>query len=114
MLTGATFYHRSHALAYWSDANKVNRDLIAKQWNCEDILFNYVVAASAPWPGGRAPIFTEGEFLTEGQKGNAISKQPGHIIERHECLNTFRERFGDVLSSNWGFGQLAPIAVKVR
>ncbi|KAJ3044863.1 hypothetical protein HK097_001349 [Rhizophlyctis rosea] len=115
MLTGAAFYHRNHALAYWSDTNKVNRDLIEETWNCEDLLFNYVVAASASWPGGRAPIFTEGEFITEKQKGGeAISTQPGHVTERHKCLNKFRERFGDVLGSNWGLGQLAPIAVKVR
>ncbi|KAJ3038810.1 hypothetical protein HDV00_000298 [Rhizophlyctis rosea] len=109
MLTGATFYHINHARQYWHPSNAPHRQFVSEHWNCEDILFNYVVASTAPWPGARSPMFANGVFITEKQNG--LSGKKGHIVTRSECLNLFRGSFGDVLSENIGVGQVGPILI---
>jgi glucuronyl/N-acetylglucosaminyl transferase EXT2 len=61
--------------------------------NCEDILMNFVIAnltAKAPLKVSPRKKFK----CTECSQQVSISVDPGHMVERSECINFFVEEFG--------------------
>ena len=63
--------------------------------NCEDILMNFVISNST----GKAPIKVSPRkkfrcLDSFCSKDNSISIDPGHMVERSECINFFAEQYG--------------------
>lgn len=93
ILTGASFYHKyySHAYTHLTPAHVVN--WVDDHMNCEDILMNFVIAnltAKAPLKVSPRKKFK----CTECGLQNSISVDPGHMVERSECINFFVKEFG--------------------
>lgn len=95
ILTGASFYHKyySHVYSHLTPANI--RDWVDTHMNCEDILMNFVISNST----GKAPIKVSPRkkfrcLDSFCSKDNSISIDPGHMVERSECINFFAEQYG--------------------
>ena len=61
--------------------------------NCEDILMNFVIANST----AKAPIKVSPRKkfkCLECSNQNSISIDPGHMVERSECINYFTKEYG--------------------
>ncbi len=88
MLAGAAFISRANLQIFWSEKFKPGRNLVEEVWNCEDLLMNAVAV--------QPPIFIcpDEEYQIIGMPG-AVSLKRGHLTQRSECLNSFRDWFGD-------------------
>jgi hypothetical protein len=87
LLTGAAFISRATLNVFWSERFKRGRLMAEKLWNCEDLLMN--AAAAQP------PIYiTPGREYQKRMPG-AISGKRDHTNQRSQCLNSFREWFGN-------------------
>nr|CAD1841798.1 unnamed protein product [Ananas comosus var. bracteatus] len=105
ILTGAAFI--DHKLAferYWSKGAKVGREMVDKQFNCEDVLLNflYVNASSLD----RTVEYVKPSWAIDTSKfsGVAISKNTkAHYHVRSECIRRFSEIYGNLAANKWGF-----------
>jgi len=93
ILTGAAFYHKYYSHAYYQQTPAKIVNWVDDHMNCEDILMNFVIAnltAKAPLKVSPRKKFK----CTECSQQVSISVDPGHMVERSECINFFVEEFG--------------------
>ncbi|KAI5077385.1 hypothetical protein GOP47_0007209 [Adiantum capillus-veneris] len=108
ILTGAAFLDSKTAFdEYWSEESKQGRALVDKLFNCEDILFNYMIANSTT---GRTVEYIHPTWAIDTSKlsGSAISRNTKvHYMKRTSCLNKFAELYGGLPLKIWEFGTRA-------
>lgn len=108
ILTGAAFVDSEKAfLKYWSQEAKQGRSLVDELFNCEDILFNYMIANST---ADRAVEYIHPAWAIDTSKlsGSAISRNTNiHYMKRSNCLNKFAELYGCLPLKTWEFGMRA-------
>lgn len=86
VLTGACFLSRTNIARAWSEEFTQGRELVIRDWNCEDLFMNAV--ALMP------PIAVESNGGFDIKAPQPISSTSDHMRKRHECLNLFREWYG--------------------
>lgn len=92
VLPSGLVYHRKYLDLYFSDPVQPCREIVDKTMNCDDLLFNFVVANSSGLPPLVMDAFAKPKKMKRG-----LWKRPSHFIERSECLNLFVEHFGGVM-----------------
>jgi alpha-1,4-N-acetylglucosaminyltransferase EXTL2 len=123
MLTKAMMIHRDYLRLYTCGGNgiankklKVGRkfeamrstilDFVDKNFNCEDIGMNFVVAAALehlhlPAPLYMEPVHVVGDFgKISAKHGTGLHQRQSHTSSRNTCLRLFNTEFKRVIGSN--------------
>lgn len=104
ILTGAAFIDSQVAFGrYWGEGAKEGREFVDKNFNCEDVLLNflYANASSAKTVEYVKPAWT---IDTSKLSSVAISRNTqAHFQVRSECLVKFTEMYGGPGDRKWGF-----------
>ncbi|KAJ3694999.1 hypothetical protein LUZ60_000376 [Juncus effusus] len=115
ILTGAAFLDREFAFEkYWSEEAKKGREFVHENFNCEDLLMNYLYANSNYSYNNDNLDFSERivEYVhpawaidTSKLSKVAISRNTQkHYDVRTKCLNKFKELYGPLRSEKVEFG----------
>jgi alpha-1,4-N-acetylglucosaminyltransferase EXTL2 len=81
-------------------------DFVDKNFNCEDIGMNFVVAAALehlhlPAPLYMEPVHVVGDFgKSYTKQGTGLHQRQSHTTSRSECLKLFNNEFKRVVGSN--------------
>ncbi|XP_050210519.1 glucosamine inositolphosphorylceramide transferase 1 [Mercurialis annua] len=106
ILTGAAFIDGKLAFErYWSEAAKAAREFVDKNFNCEDVLLNYLYANSS---SSRTVEYIRPAWAIDTSKfsGAAISRNTqAHYKIRSSCLQKFSEMYGSLSSRKSEFDQ---------
>jgi hypothetical protein len=90
MLPSGMVYHRKYLFMYTHAIPDAARRLVDENMNCDDILFNFMVANHTQ----SGPVVLE--HWAHSMDMGGLWKDPAHFTERSECLNTFVEMFGNM------------------
>jgi len=93
VLTNLCFSHIAYLDYYSSDAPESIkiREYVDEHFNCEDIALNYMASKLT----GLGPLEANGyKRYHNMDPGFGISRKPGHMEARSQCLNDFVEIFG--------------------
>lgn len=88
MLPSGLVYHRKYLSMYTYDLPAATRQLVDETMNCDDILFNFMVANATR----AGPVVLEHWARPIDMGG--LWKDPSHFDERDDCLNAFAGMFG--------------------
>ena len=92
ILSGAAIFdHKQYFPSYWAPELSEMRLMVDNLWNCDDILFNYVVAS-----GGGVTIYDRAESLVDlsSTTGVGISHDEAAFISKAEqCISVFHKHF---------------------
>ncbi|KFK24896.1 hypothetical protein AALP_AA8G038800 [Arabis alpina] len=106
ILTGAAFMDAGLAFGvYQSDKAKIGREFVDKQFNCEDVLLNFLYANASG--SGKAVEYVRPSLAIDTSKfsGVAISGNTNqHYKKRSECLRRFSDLYGRLSDRRWEFG----------
>ncbi|VFQ63432.1 unnamed protein product [Cuscuta campestris] len=106
ILTGAAFVDGQLAFErYWSEEAKVGREVVDRQFNCEDVLLNYLYANASS--SGPTVEYVRPDWAIDTSKisGVAISRNTNaHYGVRSTCLQMFSEVYGSISSRKLFFG----------
>ncbi|CAN8298019.1 unnamed protein product [Cochlearia groenlandica] len=106
ILTGAAFMDVGFAFGmYQSDKAKLGRQFVDEQFNCEDVLLNFLYANASGW--GKAVEYVRPSLAVDTSKftGVAISgNTKQHYMKRSMCLQRFSELYGSLSDRRWEFG----------
>ncbi|KAG2262551.1 hypothetical protein Bca52824_069630 [Brassica carinata] len=107
ILTGAAFMDAGFAFGmYQSDVAKPGREFVDEQFNCEDVLLNFLYANASG--SAKAVEYVRPSALvldTSKFSGVAISGNTDqHYRKRSECLRRFSELYGSLSDRRWEFG----------
>jgi hypothetical protein len=93
ILTNLCFSHIAFLDYYSSDAPEAVkiRDYIDEHFNCEDIALNYLASSLTGWGPLEANGFNKYHNMNPSE---GISRKPGHLEARSQCLNDFVDIFG--------------------
>ena len=95
-LPSGMVYHRRYMDAYTLGAPRDARELVDELVNCDDLLFNFVVANATHRP----PVFVDTSGIRNMHVIKNLGKAAGlyrrsqHFVDRHLCLNKFKEMYG--------------------
>ena len=107
ILTGAAFIDSKVAFErYWSEEAREGRELVDKDFNCEDVLLNFLYA-NASATSTRTVDYVRPAWAIDTSKlsGAAISRNTQeHYRVRSNCLRKFSEMFGNLAARKWEFG----------
>ncbi|KAJ8674013.1 hypothetical protein QAD02_005275 [Eretmocerus hayati] len=95
VLTGAAFYHKYWNYVYTVELPAVVREWVDNHMNCEDIAMNFLVSNVT----GKAPIKVTAKKkfrCPECVNTEMLSADLKHMVERTQCINQFREVFGQL------------------
>ena len=89
-------YHRKYLDLYTNELPAAARKLVDDMVNCDDILFNFLLANAT----GEPPVFVDTRgydihVLKSLGKEAGLWKRQKHFEDRHKCLNLFTRMFGD-------------------
>ncbi|EDQ89472.1 uncharacterized protein MONBRDRAFT_25145 [Monosiga brevicollis MX1] len=90
-------YHRRYLQAYTTDLPAAARDGVDMLMNCDDLLFNLLVASRT----GHPPILVDSSGVAGAKVDAKLGKAAGlwrrssHMDVRHRCLNELLRFFGD-------------------
>ncbi|KAJ4869005.1 Glycosyltransferase family protein 64 protein C5 [Raphanus sativus] len=107
ILTGAAFMDVGFAFGmYQSDKAKLGREFVDEQFNCEDVLLNFLYANASGSAKAVEYVRPSGlVFDTSKFSGVAISGNTNqHYRKRSECLRRFSELYGSLSDRRWEFG----------
>ncbi|KAF6985890.1 hypothetical protein CFC21_003704 [Triticum aestivum] len=108
ILTGAAFMDSEFAFKrYWSEEAKEGRDYVHKNFNCEDLLMNFMYANASSGAGGRTVEYVHPAWAIDTSKLSsvAISRDTQkHYDVRTKCLAKFSSIYGP-LPQKWEFGR---------
>ncbi|KGQ07664.1 Exostosin-2 [Beauveria bassiana D1-5] len=93
VLTNLAFAHISFLDYYWSDEADMTRmrEYVDRHMNCEDIAMNHVTSLLT----GQGPLQVAGrKRYVNMEPASGISRKPGHIGARSQCLDDFADIFG--------------------
>ncbi|KFK24897.1 hypothetical protein AALP_AA8G039100 [Arabis alpina] len=106
ILTGAAFKDEGLAFGmYQSNTAKIGREFVDKQFNCEDVLLNFLYANASG--SGKAVEYVRPSLAIDTSKfsGVAISGNTNqHYKKRSECLRRFSDLYGRLSDRRWEFG----------
>ncbi|CAH8379325.1 unnamed protein product [Eruca vesicaria subsp. sativa] len=107
ILTGAAFMDVGFAFGvYQSDKARIGREFVDEQFNCEDVLLNFLYANASG--SVKAVEYVRPSALvldTSKFSGVAISGNTNqHYRKRSECLRRFSELYGSLFDRRWEFG----------
>ncbi|AED90753.1 Glucosamine inositolphosphorylceramide transferase 1 [Arabidopsis thaliana] len=107
ILTGAAFMDVRFAFdMYQSDKAKLGRVFVDEQFNCEDILLNFLYANASG--SGKAVEYVRPSLVTIDTSkfsGVAISGNTNqHYRKRSKCLRRFSDLYGSLVDRRWEFG----------
>eukprot|EP00056_Hartaetosiga_gracilis_P021698 m.25933 g.25933 ORF g.25933 m.25933 type:complete len:356 (-) comp9216_c0_seq1:135-1202(-) len=96
VLPSGMVYHKSYMYMYTHQLSPALRKVVDVTMNCDDILFNFMVANAT----GKPPIFVD----TQTERGvhviNSLGLKRGlwtqgyHFVKRSRCLEVFEREFG--------------------
>ncbi|KAM0744517.1 hypothetical protein ACQRIT_001006 [Beauveria bassiana] len=92
VLTNLAFAHISFLDYYWSDEADMTkmRKYVDRHMNCEDIAMNHVTSLLT----GQGPLQVAGrKRYVNMEPASGISRKPGHIGARSQCLDDFADIF---------------------
>ncbi|KAH7316805.1 glycosyl transferase family 64 domain-containing protein [Stachybotrys elegans] len=92
ILTNLAFAHVGFLDYYWSNDTAISniREMVDKNFNCEDIAINYAAAMLT----GNGPLLVRGhDQYVNLDPSTGISQQGGHIDARSKCLNDFAKAY---------------------
>ncbi|KAK1279886.1 hypothetical protein QJS04_geneDACA015161 [Acorus gramineus] len=108
ILTGAAFMDSELAFKrYWSEEAKEGRDFVDHQFNCEDVLMNFLTANAS---SSRTVEYVHPAWAIDTSKlsGVAISRNTQvHYKLRSDCLSKFSVLYGTHALQKWEFGSRA-------
>lgn len=93
VLTNLCFSHIAYLDYYSSDAPEAIkiREYVDSNFNCEDIALNYIASSLT----GYGPLEANGfDRYKNMDPSEGISRKPGHLEARSQCLNDFVDIFG--------------------
>lgn len=93
ILTNLCFSHIAYLDYYSSEAPEAVkiREYVDKNFNCEDIALNYIASKLTGW----GPLEANGfQKYFNADPAEGISRKPGHLEARSQCLNDFVDIFG--------------------
>ncbi|GFZ11692.1 glycosyltransferase family protein 47 [Actinidia rufa] len=106
ILTGAAFMDSWAAFPrYWSDKAKAGREVVDKNFTCEDVLLTYLYANSS---SSDTVEYVRPAWAIDTSKlsGVAISKNPDeHYRIRSNCLTKFAEMYGSLTNRKSEFNR---------
>ncbi|XP_051208218.1 glucosamine inositolphosphorylceramide transferase 1 [Lolium perenne] len=106
ILTGAAFMDSAFAFKrYWSEEAREGREYVHKNFNCEDLLMNFMYANASS--GGRTVEYVHPAWAIDTSKFSsvAISRDTQkHYDVRTSCLAKFTSLYGP-LPQKWEFGR---------
>lgn len=107
ILTGAAFMDVRFAFdMYQSDKAKLGREFVDEQFNCEDVLLNFLYANASG--SGKAVEYVRPSLVTVDTSkvsGVAISGNTNqHYRKRSKCLRRFSDLYGSLADRRWEFG----------
>lgn len=106
ILTGAAFVDSKLAFErYWGEAAKQGREWVDENFNCEDVLLNYLYANAS---SSRTVEYVKPAWAIDTSKfsGAAISRNTKkHYRVRSNCLVKFSEMYGGLADRKWEFNR---------
>ncbi|CAH2074162.1 unnamed protein product [Thlaspi arvense] len=106
ILTGAAFMDAGFAFdMYQSEKAKLGREFVEEQFNCEDVLLNFLYANASGL--GKAVEYVRPPLAIDTSKfsGVAISGNTNqHYRKRSKCLRRFSDLYGSLSDRRWEFG----------
>ncbi|CAN7141864.1 unnamed protein product [Brassica rapa subsp. narinosa] len=107
ILTGAAFMDVGFAFGlYQSERARLGREFVDEQFNCEDVLLNFLYANASG--SAKAVEYVRPSALvldTSKFSGVAISGNTDqHYRKRSECVRRFSELYGSLSDRRWEFG----------
>lgn len=88
LLPSGTVYHKRFSHLYTYGAPKEARDFVHKNMNCEDILFNFLVANAT----NQGPVVIS--HWQHSGRTDGLWTRGTHLSQRSECLQKFAGLFG--------------------
>jgi len=105
ILTGAAFVDKELAFGrYWSKEAAAGRDIVDKNFNCEDVLLNFLYANSSS--STKAVEYVKPSWAIDTSKfsGVAISRNTqAHYNVRSDCIAKFTKLYGNLAANRWRF-----------
>ncbi|CAH8324383.1 unnamed protein product [Eruca vesicaria subsp. sativa] len=106
ILTGAAFMDVGFAFGlYQSEKARLGREFVDEQFNCEDVLLNFLYANVSGL--GKAVEYVRPSLAIDTSKfsGVAISGNTNqHYMKRSKCLRRFSDLYGSLSDRRWEFG----------
>ncbi|KAE8808280.1 Exostosin-2 [Hordeum vulgare] len=106
--TGVAFMDSEFAFKrYWSEEAREGRDYVHKNFNCEDLLMNFMYANGSSGMGRRTVEYVHPAWAIDTSKLSsvAISRDTQkHYDVRTKCLAKFSSIYGP-LPQKWEFGR---------
>ncbi|EHA8589706.1 Glycosyltransferase family protein 64 protein C5 [Cocos nucifera] len=105
ILTGAAFMDHNLAFKrYWSKEAEEGRKFVDKNFNCEDVLLNFLYMNASESKKTVEYVKPSWAIDTSKFSGVAISRNTqGHYRVRSECLVKFSELYGNLAANRWAF-----------
>jgi alpha-1,4-N-acetylglucosaminyltransferase EXTL3 len=96
ILTGAVFYHRFYNYIYTYVIDQRLRDLVERVKNCDDLVFNYMVAQFTRLPPIKVTSRSDFtcQLCEQFKEFRGISHNFSHYNLRHDCLNYINSIYG--------------------
>ncbi len=96
ILTGAVFYHRFYHYMYNYVMDYRIRDMVDRYKNCEDLAFNYMIAAFTRQPPIKVTARTRFycDLCDRLRETSASSSNPLHYSLRTDCVNELNLLYG--------------------
>uniref|UniRef100_A0A0K2TLB0 glucuronosyl-galactosyl-proteoglycan 4-alpha-N-acetylglucosaminyltransferase n=1 Tax=Lepeophtheirus salmonis TaxID=72036 RepID=A0A0K2TLB0_LEPSM len=91
VLTGAAFYHKYYSYLYTYEMPQEIREKVDEFMNCEDLAMNFLVSHVTRKPPVK--VTSRWTFRCPGCPVS-LSEYDSHFLERHQCINFFREIYG--------------------
>ncbi|QQP34616.1 Exostosin3like, partial [Caligus rogercresseyi] len=91
VLTGAAFYHKYYSYLYTYEMPQAIRSKVDEYMNCEDLAMNFLVSHVTRKPPVK--VTSRWTFRCPGCPVS-LSEDDSHFIERHACINFFKEVYG--------------------
>ncbi|KAL0874890.1 hypothetical protein Bca101_024595 [Brassica carinata] len=106
ILTGAAFMDVGFAFGlYQSEKARLGREFVDEQFNCEDVLLNFLYANVSGLVKAVEYVRPSLAIDTSKFSGVAISGNTNqHYMKRSKCLRRFSDLYGSLSDRRWEFG----------
>ncbi|XP_023321307.1 exostosin-2 [Eurytemora carolleeae] len=98
VLTGAAFYNKYWNYVYTGAPDpqqKLIRDWVDENMNCEDVAFNFLVSNHTRKPHIKIGPRKKYRCVTPScENGNMLSQDSGHLARRSQCVDKFSKLYG--------------------
>ncbi|XP_019860562.1 PREDICTED: exostosin-2-like [Amphimedon queenslandica] len=112
VLTGAAFYHKYYHYHYTYLMPKAIRTWVDVHFNCEDIMFNFMISNITGLPPLK--VTPRKRFKCKNCNTEGLVGDSAHYIKRTECINLFAKQFGDTFPLKSIKYRLDPVLYKVE